>query len=142
MWEGHPPVVAFNDGLMGAVVRRQLDGGTGRHPLRELEDVSYRRPAEAVQALVLALFLTGSTITSCITGGGSVFVTFALNSRCLRLYCSGYLRSSSQAAAVHVDGRVISTTSWTVLWSSPLAYRPDPSSLPQQTTRRPPVGSF
>ena len=31
--------------------------------------------------------------------GGSVLVTFALTSRCLREYCSGYLRSSSQAAA-------------------------------------------
>ena len=44
-------------------------------------------------------------------GGGSVFVTFAVMSKCLRLYCSGYFRSSSQADAVHVGGRVISTTS-------------------------------
>ena len=63
--------------------------------------------------------LTGSTITSCITGGGSVFVTRALTSRCLREYCSGYFRSSSQADAVHVGDRVISTTSWNVFWSSP-----------------------
>ena len=47
--------------------------------------------ATAASASV-ALSLTGSTITSCLTGGGSVFVTFVL--RCLRLYCSGYLRSS------------------------------------------------
>ena len=52
-------------------------------------------------------------------GGGSVFVTRALTSRCLREYCSGYLRSSSQGDAVHVGDRVISTTSWNVFCASP-----------------------
>ena len=53
----------------------------------------------AAAASVVSLFLTGSTITIFMTGGGSVFVTRAVTSRCFRLYCSGYFRLSSQADA-------------------------------------------
>ena len=91
---GFPAIM--HQGLLRRLLSGSLPGGDGR-----------------------LLFLTGSTITSCITGGGSVFVTRALTSRCLREYCSGYLRSNSQADAVHVGGRVISTISWNVFWSSP-----------------------
>ena len=42
-----------------------------------------------------SLCLTGSTITIFMTGGGSVFVTRAVTSRCFRLYCSEYFRSSN-----------------------------------------------
>ena len=50
---GHPAVVALDDRAVGAVVGRELDGRATGHALRELEDVAYGGPAEAVETLVL-----------------------------------------------------------------------------------------
>ena len=44
-------------------------------------------------------------MTIFMTGGGSVFVTCAVTSRCFRLYCSGYFRSSSRLP--RLNGRLV-----------------------------------
>ncbi len=49
----HPAVVALDDRAVRAVVGGEPDGGAAGKALRELQDVSHRGAAEAIEALIL-----------------------------------------------------------------------------------------